>query len=280
LNGLDDFCLWGPPDVGKEVGDIEGIMVAYCSKPGHGTRLIPSGALTGVQFMKTPDYVQVVGFIDQTKINMLKDDFGGEMDPHGADLRGNPMGGIMFSDDFTGSPIQAIEWHNFIGGNRFCMKLCDPRGANDNHFCEHIFDRIGIDFNCPSNAKDGVFESCQGENQDFPGTYTTNGQVVTYTQPPGPIGTVGYTARVPASSNCQTFSSAAVFTGLPTATGTTSTSGTNKPTNTSSGSGKPTDTTTNTPGGNTGAAVTSVVGMQLTALMALVGFVTSVVMLS
>jgi len=36
--------------------------------------------------MKTPDYVQVVGFIDQTKINMLKGDYGGEMDPHGADL--------------------------------------------------------------------------------------------------------------------------------------------------------------------------------------------------
>src|SRR5688572_13020286 len=115
--------------MGREVGDIEGIMVAYCSKPGHGTRLIPAGALTGVQFMKTPDYIQVVGFIDQTKINILEGDWGGEMDPHGADLvrrflrlfsaevkltysqRGNPMGGIMFSDDFTGSPIQAIEWH-------------------------------------------------------------------------------------------------------------------------------------------------------------------------
>ena len=60
-------------------------MVAYCSKPGHGTRLIPEGALTGVQFMKTKDYIQVVGFINQTEINMLPDDFGGEMDPHGAD---------------------------------------------------------------------------------------------------------------------------------------------------------------------------------------------------
>lgn len=36
--------------------------------------------------MKTADYVQVVGFIDQTKINLAADDFGGELDPHGADL--------------------------------------------------------------------------------------------------------------------------------------------------------------------------------------------------
>lgn len=61
-------------------------MVAWCTKPGHGTRLIPAGALTGVQYLKTPDFVQVVGFIDQEKINMLRNDSGGEMDPHGADL--------------------------------------------------------------------------------------------------------------------------------------------------------------------------------------------------
>ena len=51
-----------------------------------GTRLIPEGALTGVQFMRTSAYVQVIGFIDQTKINIADGDFGGELDPHGADL--------------------------------------------------------------------------------------------------------------------------------------------------------------------------------------------------
>ncbi|KAJ3507992.1 hypothetical protein NLJ89_g5995 [Agrocybe chaxingu] len=97
---LDDFCLWAPSVPGKTVGDIEGEMIAWCTKPGHGTRLIPAGALTGVQFLKTPDYIQAVGFIDQTLINMVAGDYGGEMDPHGADLRGNPMGGIMFSSSF------------------------------------------------------------------------------------------------------------------------------------------------------------------------------------
>jgi hypothetical protein len=36
--------------------------------------------------MRTPDYVQVVGYIDQTRINIADGDFGGELDPHGADL--------------------------------------------------------------------------------------------------------------------------------------------------------------------------------------------------
>jgi hypothetical protein len=36
--------------------------------------------------MKTPDYVQVVGFLDQAQVNINSTDYGGEMDPHGADL--------------------------------------------------------------------------------------------------------------------------------------------------------------------------------------------------
>jgi hypothetical protein len=81
-----DFCLWGPAEVNQTVADKEGEMIAWCTKPGRGTRLIPAGALQGVQFMKTPAYVQVVGFIDQAQININSLDYGGEMDPHGADL--------------------------------------------------------------------------------------------------------------------------------------------------------------------------------------------------
>lgn len=83
---VPDFCLWAPSTPNKTVGEAEGEMIAWCTKPGHGTRLIPAGALTGVQMLKTADYIQVVGFIDQTLINMADGDYGGEMDPHGADL--------------------------------------------------------------------------------------------------------------------------------------------------------------------------------------------------
>ncbi len=52
---------------------------------------MPEGTLKGVQFMKTPGYLQVVGFIDQTKLNIQDGDFGGELDPHGADLVSPPV---------------------------------------------------------------------------------------------------------------------------------------------------------------------------------------------
>jgi len=49
--------------------------------------------------------------------------------------------------------------------------------------------------------QNGTFESCEGENQDFPGVYTQNSQTMTYTQPPeslGPITTMPYTVEVTA----------------------------------------------------------------------------------
>ncbi|KAF4564641.1 hypothetical protein EYR40_010808 [Pleurotus pulmonarius] len=220
INSIDDFCIWGPKDPNSVVGDTEGEAVAWCSKPGHGGRLIPEGTLKGLQWTRTPDYVQIVGFIDQTRINMAAGDYGGEMDPHGADLRGNPIGGLVYSNGWSGnndSYTQVIEWHNFVGNDFFCFKACDPSKTNAAHFCEHTLDRIGCAYNAPNNARDGVFEACQGENQDFPGVYTVNGVATTYRQPPeslGAITTMPYTARVPASSNCVTYTSAEIFAAL------------------------------------------------------------------
>ena len=85
--------------------------------------------------MKTPDYVQVTGFITQELINIQKDDSGGELDPHGADQRGNPLGGLLFSNAWGGQFTQAVEWHNFMGGGTFCLKACDPAGA---HAAEYV----------------------------------------------------------------------------------------------------------------------------------------------
>jgi hypothetical protein len=112
-----DFCLWGPPDPNSVIGDVEGEVVAYCSKKGHGTRLIPSGALKGVQLLKTPDYIQVAGFIDQSQINIKSDDDGGELDPYGADLQGNPIGGLIYSNGWSkdnNSYTQVIDWTKYV----------------------------------------------------------------------------------------------------------------------------------------------------------------------
>lgn len=51
-------------------------------------RSIPSGALTGVQFIRTPSYVEVTGHIDQKMINIKDGDEGGELDSGGQDNRG------------------------------------------------------------------------------------------------------------------------------------------------------------------------------------------------
>ena len=218
FNSLDDFCLWGPPEPNAMIGDSEGEGVAWCTKPGKGTRLIPEGTFKGLQYIKTSDYIQVAGFIDQTKINVAAGDYGGEFDPHGADLRGNPLGGIMYSNAWSGGGEnyqQVIEWSYFVGSDFFCFKACDPAGANDDKYCEHIYDRIGCNYNMPNQAKEGVFESCQGENQDYPGEYLENGVTMTYTQPgegiaPEPT----YTPRMPGSSECVTHTSSVLFAAL------------------------------------------------------------------
>ncbi|KAJ7234615.1 hypothetical protein B0H12DRAFT_1238993 [Mycena haematopus] len=194
LCALDDFCLWAPINPNSTIADTEGEEVAWCTKPGRGTRIFPPGAIQGVQFTRTPDYVQVVGFIDQTLINLRAGDSGGELDPHGADLRGNPLGGLVYSTAWSGDNntyTQVLEWHNFMGGGQFCFKACDPSKPNAPEFCAHNYDRIGCSYNAPSNAQNGTFESCMGDSQDYPGIYTgADGAVTTYSQPPESLGVI------------------------------------------------------------------------------------------
>lgn len=234
VNHIDDFCLWAPPQPNSTIGDTEGQEVAWCTKPGHGTRLIPAGALQGVQLIKTPNYIQIAGFIDQTQINIAANDYGGELDPHGADLRGNPLGGLMYSNAFPSnggnndSYQQVTDWTNFMGGNGFCLKICDPAGQNQQALCQNIYDRLGCAYNAPNNAQKGVFEVCDGDDMSPVGVYTTGGATSTYFQPPeslGPITTVPYTATPAPSSNCVTYSSTSLYTGQPTPSGATASTG-------------------------------------------------------
>ena len=60
---------------------------------------------------------------------------------------------------------------------------------------------------------------CDSDNQYFVGEYTSNGQTVTYTQPPeslGPITSIPFTAPIPSSSNCVTYQSSELFAALAT----------------------------------------------------------------
>lgn len=70
--------------------------------------------------------------------------------------------------------MQAISWNNFVGGNQFCIKLCDPTITSPD-YCQNIFDLIGCNYNMPSSfyaTSANTFESCEGALQDVVGTYT------------------------------------------------------------------------------------------------------------
>ncbi|KAG9073638.1 hypothetical protein FRC06_011279 [Ceratobasidium sp. 370] len=223
FNSLDDFCLWAPATPNSLIADTEAAEVAWCTKKGHGTRIIPPGALKGVQFLTTPDYIQITGFIDQSQINLQPSDEGGELDPHGADEQGNPIGGLVFSNAWSNgnnnSFTQAIEWTNFMGGNQFCYKACNPAGKNPAGYCQHIYDRIGCAYNAPAAYVNGTFEKCDSDSMELPGQYVSNGATVTYYQPPeslGPITTVPYTVAIPKSSNCVQYQSNDLYAAAPT----------------------------------------------------------------
>lgn len=74
---------------------------------------VPEGAITGAHYLETPHYTQITGVGDFTRMNVQEGDQvrrfpfsptellttasrGGELDPHGQDGNGNPIGGLVF----------------------------------------------------------------------------------------------------------------------------------------------------------------------------------------
>ncbi|KAJ7499421.1 hypothetical protein FB451DRAFT_37814 [Mycena latifolia] len=190
MNSLEDWCLWAPPTPGSQstIGDTEGIEVAWCLKNGTGARLIPDGAITGAHWLITPDYVQVTGIGNMTMLNIPDRDEGGELDPHGADGNGNPVGGIVFSTAF-GQMEQIFEWTNFMAFDQFCFRICNPKGSNAPGYCQHIYDLQGCEWNMPGNYGAG-FDSCHADSGEPMGVYGTStfhqGEPVTPDAHPAP----------------------------------------------------------------------------------------------
>ncbi|KZT00208.1 uncharacterized protein LAESUDRAFT_688399 [Laetiporus sulphureus 93-53] len=220
VNEIDDFCIYSSPDTNDTIGDSESYEVAWCTSDTHGTRLIPEGALKGVQYIYTANYIQIIGYIDQTQVNLQADDAGGELDPHGSDLLGNPMGAIVYSNQYprnntdNSTYTQIIEWTEFIGNDMFCLKICNPANTSADNvgWCNNIYDEIGISYNCPNAAQNGTFEVCDGDSMTPVGVYTSDGQTYTWTQPYTGELTIPYTPTIPASSNCRTFASTDLYT--------------------------------------------------------------------
>ncbi|KAH8923407.1 hypothetical protein BT69DRAFT_161671 [Atractiella rhizophila] len=257
INSLEDFCIWGPPysdGVNATIGTIERVAVAYCTRPGYGTRLIPDGTILGAHFIQTENYVQITGVGDFTKIGIPAGDSGGEMDPHGADGNGNPIGGLVFSSAF-GQLQQVHEWTNFQGATEFCLRACKDSDPSAPQRCEHIYDVLGCRWNIPADYSSGTFDSCSGDTAPLQGIYgsSTFHQGDPVTPDPHPI---------PASSNCR------VISALPTngaaawvppgqsssssTTTTTSSSSTQSGSSQTTGTGQAQPTTTSGAAGNNG----------------------------
>ncbi|KAF8714248.1 hypothetical protein AX14_012864 [Amanita brunnescens Koide BX004] len=193
INSADDFCLWAPPHPNSTIGVTEQQEVAWCTKSGRGTRLIPDGTLKGVHFVKTPDYVQVTGVGDFTKLNIQKTDEGGELDDRGANGKGNPIGGLVYGNSF-GASLQYHEFTSFISSEQFCFRACV--GSKATQLCQHIYDEMGCNWNMPANYDPGVFENCDGDDDLPMGVYGTS----TWHQGVKPTPTAHPVAP---SSNCQ-----------------------------------------------------------------------------
>ena len=84
VNDLSDFCIWSSPKVNDTISESEAYEVAWCTKPGHGTRLVPEGTFSGLQFLYAKNYIAVIGYLDQSKVNLqispTVDDGGGKFD--------------------------------------------------------------------------------------------------------------------------------------------------------------------------------------------------------
>lgn len=182
--------------------------------------------------------------------------------------RGNPIGGLVYSNAFptfegnNKTFNQVIDWseqvfasllvshsltwmyYRFIGGNAFCMTICNPfsSSANQSLYCENRYDLIGCAYNQPSNVQQGVFEICDSALKQPVGIYTSGGATLTWTQPnTGPV-TPPYTEPIPSSSNCRTYASTDLYPSLPTPTTNVSATATGATRTGSGGASVPTST--------------------------------------
>lgn len=63
---------------------------------------------------------------------------------------GNPEGGLVFTNAFTGGFEQTHEWTSFMSGRDFCFRACRD-GPNAAGYCEHIYDVLSCGFTIPGS---------------------------------------------------------------------------------------------------------------------------------
>ncbi|CAO1622674.1 unnamed protein product [Parajaminaea phylloscopi] len=185
LNGPDDFCLYSAKTK-TNIEDVEPDVVAFCSRKGYGTRLLPQGMITGLHFIKTPTYGQIALVGDFTKLNLNPKDDGTELDNAGPTGLGNPHGALVYTSLWTNGKKyeRSHYWHQFIGYDEASIRWCNPHSSKGYLYCPHIYDRMGSEWNDPARYEKGIFESCDGQEGEVPGFY--NGKQWKQGQKPEP----------------------------------------------------------------------------------------------
>lgn len=155
--------------------------------------------MSAVQFVKTPLYIQLYAVGDFTNLNMAPGDSGGELDPHGATNRGNPVGGNVTSNIVDGhTDVWYEEWMNYISSNEICFRVCiaGTDKATPELECQHTLDEMGCSFVMAQKAvQDDTFESCESDAAYPPGLYPQeDGSTSTFQQFFSGVYTVGSTA--------------------------------------------------------------------------------------
>ena len=97
--------------------------VAYCTRSGRGTRLIPDTTLRGVHFITTPEYVQVtVPEVNWTTVQPSPS-FIPFLLPQLIWSFFATVGGLVYGNS-SGAGQQHHEWTSFISDKDFCFRAC------------------------------------------------------------------------------------------------------------------------------------------------------------
>ncbi|KAJ7233176.1 immunoreactive manno protein MP88 [Mycena rebaudengoi] len=152
INSISDFCIFAPPQLAN-IGEAERDVVAWCTQPRNNARVISDGTLTGVSFLRTPYYTQVIGLGNFSRINVAPRDAGGQLDPYGRDGKGIPVGGNVSSSAVDGVEHPFAEWQLKIDVEGFCLRVCTNSDATfmAKDMCSPVLDEMPCVFSMPGN---------------------------------------------------------------------------------------------------------------------------------
>jgi hypothetical protein len=115
-----DFCLFLPKH-GQSVAGSETSAHPYCTKAGlaPGAATLPQGAVTAHE-VKTADFIQITGKLDDQKLGLHTSDQGGQFDDYKSPStpHGSPSGAVCEGYKYF---VEQVE----PNAHRYCIRCCN-----------------------------------------------------------------------------------------------------------------------------------------------------------